>query len=45
MPESLLIRAKKSYIDAFAKGDLDFEKFREKVQVFSYPILGSNSDN
>jgi hypothetical protein len=36
----LTIRAKKSDIDAFAKGDLDYEKFREKVQILTYPALG-----
>jgi hypothetical protein len=36
----LIIRAKKSDIDAFTKGDLDFEKFRERVQIFTYPYLG-----
>ncbi|MHC4113305.1 MAG: hypothetical protein ACYSUY_19715 [Planctomycetota bacterium] len=36
----LTIRAKKSDIDAFAKGDLDYDKFREKVQILSYPSLG-----
>ncbi len=44
-PESLLIRAKKSDIDAYAEDKLNFDKFREKVQVFSYPILDGNSDN
>jgi hypothetical protein len=36
------IRAKKSDVDAFAKGDLGYDKFREKVQIFSYPYLGQN---
>jgi hypothetical protein len=36
----LTIRAKKSDIDAFAKGDLDYDKFREKVQILTYPSLG-----
>jgi len=30
----LTIRAKKSDVDAFAKGEIDFEKFRQKVQHF-----------
>jgi hypothetical protein len=37
----LTIRAKKSDVDAFAKGDLDYDKFREKVQVLTYPYFGS----
>jgi hypothetical protein len=40
-PTVLVIRAKKSEIDAFAKGELDFDKFRASVQMFSYPYLGS----
>ncbi|MBW8041563.1 MAG: hypothetical protein FVQ85_16425 [Planctomycetes bacterium] len=36
----LTIRAKKSDIDDFAKGDLDYDKFREKVQILTYPSLG-----
>ncbi len=31
----LIIRAKKSDIDTFAKGDLDFDKFRERVLIFT----------
>jgi len=30
----LIIRAKKSDIDAFAKGDSDLDKFRKQVQIF-----------
>jgi len=33
---TITIRAKKADVDAFAKGELDFDKFREKVQIFSY---------
>jgi hypothetical protein len=40
-PTVLVIRAKKSEINAFAKGELDFDKFRARVQMFSYPYLGS----
>ena len=36
----LTIRAKKLDIDAFAKGELDYDKFREKVQILIYPSLG-----
>lgn len=39
----LTIRAKKSDVDAFAKGDLDYEKFREKVQILKYYSLGQNA--
>ncbi len=41
---AIVIRAKKSDIDAYGKGELDFDKFREKVQVFSYPLLSGNTD-
>jgi len=34
-PTVLIIRAKKSDIDSFAKGDLDFDKFRERVLIFT----------
>jgi hypothetical protein len=36
----LVIRAKRSEIDAFAKGELDLDKFRASVQTFTYPYLG-----
>jgi len=32
----LTIRAKKLHVDAFAKGDLDFERFQKKVEIFTY---------
>jgi hypothetical protein len=32
----LTIRAKKSDVDDFAKEELDFEQFQEKVQIFTY---------
>ena len=35
-PTVLTIRVKKSDIDAFAAGELDFEQFRQKVQIFTY---------
>ena len=38
-PAILVIRAKRSEIDDFAKGDLDFDKFRERVQVLTCPLL------
>ena len=41
-PTILIIRAKKSDIDAFEKDELDFDKFREKVKVFSYPLISGN---
>jgi hypothetical protein len=42
-PKALVIRARKSDIDSFAKGELDFTKFNEKVKIFSYPIISGNS--
>jgi hypothetical protein len=36
---TLVIRAKKSDIDTFAKGELDLEQFRQRVQIISYPLL------
>lgn len=39
----LTIRAKKSDVDAFAKGDLNYDKFREKVQILTYPSLGQQA--
>lgn len=35
-PTALTIRAKKSDIDAYSKGELDFDKFHERVQIFSH---------
>jgi hypothetical protein len=32
----LTIRAKKSDVDAFAKGEIDFKQFQEKVDIFTY---------
>ncbi len=32
----LTIRAKKSDVDAFAKGELDVEQFQEKVKTVMY---------
>jgi hypothetical protein len=32
----LIIRAKKSDVDVFSKGDLDFDEFRQRTQVFKY---------
>jgi hypothetical protein len=32
----LTIRAKKSDVDDFAKGEFDFERFREKVEIFTF---------
>jgi hypothetical protein len=39
-PTILIIRAKKSDIDAFSKGDLDFDQFSQKTQVLTSPYLG-----
>jgi hypothetical protein len=41
-PTVLVIRAKKSDIDNFAKGSLNLESFRQRVQILSYPLLGEN---
>ena len=32
----LTIRAKKSDVDGFAKGEFDFEQFQQKVETFTY---------
>lgn len=40
-PTVLVMRAKKSDIDEFAKGDLDLDQFRQRVQVLACPYLGS----
>lgn len=39
-PVILVLRTKKSDIDGFSKGDLDFDKFRQRVKLLTYPILG-----
>ena len=39
----LVIRSKKSDIAEFAKGDLDFEEFRKRVQILTYPLLGGSA--
>lgn len=39
-PAILVIRTKKSDIDAFAKGDLGFDQFRKRVQLITCPYLG-----
>ena len=39
-PAILVIRTKKSDIDQFAKGDIDFDKFRQRVQLLTCPLLG-----
>jgi len=41
-PTVLVIRAKKSDIGNFAKGDLNLDSFRQRVQILSYPLLGEN---
>jgi len=42
-PTVLVIRAKKADIDSFAKGDLDLEQFRRRVQMLVYPYIGAGS--
>ena len=44
-PTVLAIRAKKSDIDSFAKGDIDLDQFRRRVQMLSYPYLGGISQH
>jgi hypothetical protein len=39
----LTIRAKKSDVDAFAQDKMDYDNFREKVQIITYPYFGSKS--
>jgi len=39
-PTVLVISAKKSDIDAFAKGQYDFDQFRQRTQLLLYPFLG-----
>jgi hypothetical protein len=39
----LVIRAKKSDIDSFAKGDVDYEQFRQRTGVFTCPCLGTEA--
>jgi hypothetical protein len=35
----LIIRVKKANVDAFAKGNMDFDEFQQRVAVFTYPDL------
>lgn len=42
-PTALVIRAKKSDIDEFAKGSLDADQFRQRAQVFACPYLGAEA--
>jgi hypothetical protein len=44
-PTVLVIRVKSSEIDAYAKGELDFDKFRARVQVLTYPLLSKAVGN
>lgn len=39
----IVIRAKKSDIDSFAKNALDYEQFRQRIQLFSCPCLGAEA--
>ena len=43
-PSILVIRTKKSGIDAFVKGDLDFDQFRQRVQLLTHPLLGGAAE-
>ncbi len=40
----LVIRAKKSDIDAFANANINLEQFREKVQIISCPYVDSHKE-
>jgi hypothetical protein len=42
-PTALVIRAKKSDIDEFAKGSLDADQFRQRAQVLACPYLGAEA--
>jgi len=42
-PTMLVIRAKKSDIDGFAKADLDFDQFRKRTQILTCPYLGGGA--
>ncbi len=39
-PTMIVIRAKKSDIDGFAKAELDFEQFRQRTQILTCPHFG-----
>jgi hypothetical protein len=41
-PAVIQISSKKSDIDAFAKGELNLEKFRQKIQIISYLSFGES---
>lgn len=41
-PTVLVIRAKKSDIASFAKGGLNYDNFRQRVVILSYPLLGES---
>jgi hypothetical protein len=42
-PTMLVIHAKKSDIDGFAKADLDFDQFRQRTQMLTCPHLGGGA--
>jgi len=42
-PTMLVIRAKKSDIDGFAKAELDFDQFRQRTQILTCPYLGGGA--
>jgi hypothetical protein len=45
LPTVLVIRAKKSDIDRFAKGDLDFDQFKQNTQILTSAYLADQSDS
>ena len=42
-PTMIVIRAKKSDIDGFAKADLDFDQFRQRTQILTCPHFGGGA--
>lgn len=42
-PTMIVIRAKKSDIDGFAKAELDFDQFRQRTQILTCPHFGGGA--
>jgi hypothetical protein len=45
LPTVIVIRAKKSNIDRFAKGDLDFDQFQQNTQILTSTYLADQSSS
>ena len=45
LPTVLVIRVKKSDIDRYAKGDLDFDQFQQHTQILTSAYLADQSDS